>query len=69
MNAEGPAPGGPRLVLASRGSVAPGHRTGVRVNGLALGSLHLKAERPLQTHISGKNSILGHGLTDSNEER
>lgn len=48
MNTEGPAPGGPCLVLASRGSVALGHRTGVRVNGPALGSLHLKAPRPLQ---------------------
>lgn len=51
------------------GERGPWPQSGVRVNGPALGSLHLKAPRPLQTHISGKNSVLGCGLRDSKEER
>lgn len=42
--------------------MAPSHGGGVRLNGLALGSLHLKAQRLLQTLISGKKSILGLGF-------
>lgn len=56
-------------MLASRGSVAPGHGSGAPVNGLVLGSLHLKAPRPRQTHNSGSSDILGLGLGALREER